>query len=287
MTVVDARFAAASDPRSWAARNVASFVRQTTVFAAYFAQFIKTRLAYRVDFAIDMLANLFAMAVQLAILGALFAKVPALRGWSYEQVLFIYGFSLLPLGLFNIVSINLYRFGEKYIVEGNFDRVLVRPVNPLAQILFEEFNLSGINEMILGTGVMLFAGARLGLQWAPADLAALALLTVTASLIFTGIFLGLTSVSFWFEDRMGLAPPVYNIIRFSRYPVTIFSPAVRLFLTFVMPFAFVAFYPAAWFVGAPEFRRLGMLTPLVGAAVFGLAYAVWRRGVRRYGSTGS
>lgn len=289
-----ARVAAAAGPRRERAEGprgrggaLGAAARQAGIFGAYFAQFIKTRLAYRLDFAIDMVANLFAMAVQLAILAALFAKVPTLRGWSYEQVLFIYGFSLLPLGLFNIWSINLYRFSERYLIEGHFDRVLLRPVNPLAQVLFEEFNISGLNEMILGGAIMAYAGARLGLAWSPLDLLVLGVLAITAGLIFTGIFLGLTSVSFWFEDRLGLAPPIYNVIRFSRYPVTIFSPGVRLLLTFVLPFAWVAFYPAAWFVGGPEFRRLALLTPLVGVAVFGLAYAVWSRGVRRYASTGT
>ncbi len=267
--------------------RLASLGRQAGIFAAYFAQFLKTRLAYRLDFAIDMTANVLAMLVQIAVLEALFAQVSSLRGWSFEQVLFIYGFSLLPLGLFNIWSVNLYGFSERYIIEGHFDRVLLRPVNPLAQILFEEFNISGLNELALGVAIMAWAGARLHLVWTAPDLLALLLLIVTASLIFTGIFLGLTSVSFWAEDRLGLAPPVYNVIRFSRYPMTIFSPLVRLFLTFVLPFAWVAFYPAAFFVGSPEFRRLGLVTPVVGIVVFGLAYGIWRRGVRRYASTGT
>ncbi|MHB8078049.1 MAG: ABC transporter permease [Candidatus Krumholzibacteriia bacterium] len=264
-----------------------SLRRQAGIFAAYFTQFLKMRLAYRVDFAIDLFANLVQAGVQLVILAVLFARVPALRGWSYEQVLFIYGFSLLPLGLFNIVSTNLYRFGERYVIEGHFDRVLLRPINPLAQIMFEEFNLAGVNEIAVGIGVMAHAAARLGLAWSPLDLGLFLLLAASAAGIFTGIFLGLTSVSFWFEDRLGLAPPVYNIIRFSRYPLSIFSPLVRLFLTFVLPFAWVAFYPATWFVGGPEVRRLALLTPLVGAAVFGGAYVLWSRGVRRYASTGS
>jgi ABC-2 type transport system permease protein len=264
-----------------------SLRRQGGIFAAYFAQFLKMRLAYRVDFAIDLVANLVQAGVQIVILAVLFARVPSLRGWTYEQVLFIYGFSLLPLGLFNIVSINLYRFGERYVIEGHFDRVLLRPINPLAQVMFEEFNFAGVNEIAVGIGVMVHASARLGLAWSFLDLALLLLLAVSAALVFTGIFLGLTSVSFWFEDRMGLAPPVYNIIRFSRYPLTIFSPLVRLLLTFVLPFAWVAFYPATWFIGSPQVRGLALLTPLVGAAVFGLAYVIWSRGVRHYGSTGS
>ena len=268
-------------------RGLPDLRRQVGVFAAYFAQFLKMRMAYRVDFVIDVSANLFSMAVQLSVLTAIFSKIDALRGWSFEQVLFIYGFSLLPLGLFNIVSINLYRFAERYIAEGNFDRVLLRPINALAQIMFESFNVSGLNELLLGSGIMIYAGAKLGMSFGLLDALALLLLAGTAALIYVGVFLGLTSVSFWHEDRMGLAPPVYNIIRFSRYPITIFGSAVRIFLTFVLPFAWVAFYPATHFVGSEEFQDYAFFTPLVGIAVFGLAYTIWKRGVREYASTGS
>lgn len=260
---------------------------QLGVVGAYFAQFLKTRLAYRADFCVDLVANILAVGAQLAVLGALFGKVEALQGWSFHQVLFIYGFSLLPLGLFNLVSVNLYGFAEKYIAEGHLDRVLLRPVNPLAQVVFESFNISGLNEVILGVGIMVYAGAGLHQAWSVADILAVALLAPSASLVYLGVFLGLTCVSFWSEDRLGLAPPVYNVIRFSRYPLTIYSRWVQIFLMFVLPFAWVAFYPATWFVGAPEFRRLALLTPLVGLTVFGLAYAIWQRGLRRYGSTGS
>jgi len=268
-------------------RRLAGVAWQLSIFAAYFAQFVKMRLAYRVDFMIDTVANLFALAVQLTVLTVLFSKIESLHGWSFEQVLFIYGFSLLPLGLFNLCSANLYRFAERYIVEGNFDRVLLRPVNALAQVMFESFNVSGLNELIIGSGVMIYAGKRLGLAFGPLDVVALLVLAPTAALVYTGVFLALTSVSFWHEDRMGLAPPVYNVIRFSRYPITIFSPLVRLFLTFVLPFAWVAFYPATWFVGDDQFRRFAFFTPLVGFVVFSLAYTIWKRALRHYTSTGS
>ncbi len=86
---------------------------------------------------------------------------------------------------------------------------------------------------------------------------------------------------------MGIAPPVYNVIRFSRYPLTIYSLPVRILLTFVLPFAWVAYYPATWFVGGSDLKLVAALTPLVGLAVFAGAVLIWRRGVRNYTSTGS
>jgi len=260
---------------------------QARIFGAYFVQFLKMRLAYRVDFLVDTLAVLFSLVIQLAVLDVLFGKVRALDGWSHAQVLFIYGFSLVPLGLFNLISVNLYGFADEYLIGGRFDRVLLRPVGSLAQVIFESFNVSGLSEILLGIAVMAHAGGKLDATFGVTDLLALGVLAPGAALVYLGVFLGLTTVSFWFEDKMGLAPPVYNLIRFSRYPLTIYSLPVRLFLTFGLPFAWVAFYPAAWFVGGPDLARVAWLTPLVGLTVFGGAALLWRRGVRNYVSTGS
>jgi ABC-2 type transport system permease protein len=260
---------------------------QISIFAAYFAQFVKMRLAYRMDFFVDTLAVSFSMVIQLAVLSTLFSKVKALEGWTFEQVLFIYAFSLLPLGLFNLVSVNLYRFSDQYIIEGKFDRVLLRPVGTLAQVIFESFNISGLNEILLGIAVMAYTGVKLGLDFGVQDILALMIMVPSASMVYMGVFLAITSVSFWHEDRMGLAPPVYNIIRFSRYPITIYSLPIRFFLTFVLPFAWVAFFPATYFLGSEEFGRIALMTPLVGLVVFGGSILIWQRGVRNYASTGS
>jgi len=273
-------------------RGTLSHIRwELGIFGDYFRQFVKTRLAYRVDFLIDTLAVSFSLVVQLAVLGVLFSKVDSLKGWSYHQVLFIYGFSLIPLGLFNLTSINLYGFSEKYIIQGKFDRVLLRPVSTLGQVLCESFNISGLNEILIGTVVMIYSAAKMNMVWEPTDILAVIVLGPSASLVYSGVFLGITAVSFWFEDRMGLAPPVYNMIRFARYPITIFGAPVRFFLTFILPFGWVAFYPASWFLGSPEggteFSKMALFTPLVGLVVFGGAVLIWRSGVRNYSSTGS
>jgi ABC-2 type transport system permease protein len=260
---------------------------QARIFGAYFGQFLKMRLAYRLDFFIDTLAVGFSLLIQLAVLGVLFSKVRELDGWSFPQVLFIYGFSLVPLGLFNLVSVNLYGFADEYLIGGRFDRVLLRPVGSLAQVIFESFNVSGLNEIFLGLAVMAHASVKLGADFGVTDGLALLVLAPGAALVYLGVFLAITAVSFWVEDKMGLAPPVYNLIRFSRYPITIYSLPVRIFLTFVLPFAWVAFYPAAWFVGGPELAKVALATPAVGVLVFTGAALMWRRGVRNYVSTGS
>ena len=57
---------------------------------------------------------------------------------------------MIPYGLFNVLSLNLYEFGNTYIMEGKFDRVLLRPVSSLFQILFENFRVESFHEALTG-----------------------------------------------------------------------------------------------------------------------------------------
>lgn len=260
--------------------------RHLAILGAYFGQFVKARLAYRADFVVDSLAILGSLAVNLAFLGVIYGKVQTLAGWSLEQLVFIHGFSLVPLGLFNLVSPNLWAFSERYLVEGRFDRVLLRPVHPVFQVVFESFQVAALGEIALGILLMTVAGARLHLPVSALDFAAFPVLAVSAAAVYLGVFLLLTAVSFWFEDRLGVGPPVYNMIRFARYPVTIYHPAVRALLSWVIPFAFAAFYPATPWLRQREFYVFAALTPLMGALCLAAALFVFERGARRYASTG-
>jgi hypothetical protein len=82
---------------------------------------------------------------------------------------------------------------------------------------------------------------------------AILLMLLSAVLVLAGIFLALASVSFWVEDKVGVLPPFYNLTSFGRYPITIYHTSLRVLLTWVLPYGFVAFYPATGFLRRAEF----------------------------------
>ncbi len=260
--------------------------RHASILLAYFSQFLKARLVYRADFLVDSLFVFGSLAVHLVFLGVLYTRIRDLAGWSLDQLILIHGFSMIPLGIFNLVSMNLWTFSERHLVEGRFDRVLLRPIHPVFQVLFESFNIAALNEIIVGAVLLGVAGARLGLSFQAWDVVALPVLALSAAAIYLGVFLALTGVSFWFADRLGIAPPVYNLIRFARYPVTIYHPAVRALLSWIVPFSFAAFYPATAFLRIREFYPYVWLTPAMAIVTIGLAMFVFSQGVKRYESTG-
>ena len=252
----------------------------------YFAQYAKARLAYRADFATAVFASFAGTAASFAVVLLLFSRFKHLAGWSFPEIVFLYGFSLVPYGLFNVLSMNLYEFADRYLTEGRFDRILLRPVSPLFQVLFESFRLESLQEVVTGTVAVLWALHRLP----HADPLGLLLLPVWAVLgagIYLSIFASLTAASFWIEDRVGLAPPVFNLMAFGRYPITIYDMKVRIFISTVIPFAFASFYPTALALGRREFLPLFWAVPVVTALSGWIALSLWRAGIRRYGSTGS
>ena len=261
--------------------------RHAGLFFAYLTQYLKVRISYRADFLIGLVTSLAATLFAFGFLLVLFTKIPKLAGWSFEEVLFLYGFSLLPYGLFNVVSMNLYEFGNTFIIEGKFDRVLLRPVSSLFQVVFEAFRVESLHEVLTGLVVVVIAARRLGLNWSAMDIFLLLFFGVCGAVIYISVFLMLTSASFWFEDRIGIMPPVWNMIAFGRYPLSIYHPYIRFMLSWIIPFGFASFYPTVRLLDRDEFRNFAPFIPVVAVVFLALAIFVWNRGVRQYASTGS
>ncbi|MBZ5501995.1 MAG: ABC-2 family transporter protein [Acidobacteriia bacterium] len=273
--------------KSGLAAAVTSAGRHAMLLAEYFMQYAKVRVSYRGDFFISLATSFAATIFALAFVVVLFQKVPQLAGWRFEEVLFLYGFSLVPYGLFNVLSLNLYDFGNDYIIEGKFDRVLLRPVSSLFQVLFQTFRIEALQEVATGVYCMGWAAHRLHLAWTPGKVALLLFFGLCAAVIYVSVFLILTTVSFWFEDRIGIHPPVWNLIAFGRYPLSIYSGAVQFFLCWVIPFGLASFYPSVRLLGRTVTPEYTAFVPVVAAAFLTLAIALWNFGSRHYASTGS
>src|ERR1700678_306058 len=178
--------------------------RHFGLFFDYFSQYAKVRVSYRGDFFISLATSFAATIFALSFVVVLFQKVPQLAGWRFEEVLFLYGFSLIPYGIFNIISLNLYEFGSTYIIEGKFDRVLLRPVSSLFQVMFETFRIESFQEVATGIFCMAWAMHRLGTPWTPTRLVLVIFFALCGAVIYISVFLILSTVSFWFEDRIGV-----------------------------------------------------------------------------------
>ena len=74
---------------------------------------------------------------------------------------------------------------------------------------------------------------------------------------------------------------------FAKYPSNIFNGVFKFIFTFIIPIAFVAYYPSLVFVTPDHIPLLTWLSPLIGVGFFYLSYKFWMLGVRKYDFTGS
>lgn len=262
--------------------------RILSIAAHYMGQTVKVKLAYRAELAVSLVSSLLWSAVNLVFFAVIFGEVPSMKGWSFEQVVFLYGFGQYAFGIFSVFAFSLmWQFGSEYLVEGQLDRVLLRPYPPLLQMVLDQLSVFDAIIVVKGVAIAGWAAWRLGIPFSLGSAVAFLALGVAAAAVLTGIALSLTFVSFWWPNRYGLFRPLFTLTEYSRYPIRIFPRWVQVLLTFVLPFGFACFYPAAWFFDDASLRRIAWLTPAVGAACMALASTLLRRGIDRYESAGS
>jgi ABC-2 type transport system permease protein len=129
----------------------------------YLKNYMKTRLTYRSDFWIEVLSDLLFNGLNLFVVLVIFRHTPLIGNWNEMQILFIYGYFMVPYGIF-ITFFNLWGFSERYIVKGEMDRILTRPAYNLAQLMLENMDPSSLFSALAGAIVMAYAGTHLGLE---------------------------------------------------------------------------------------------------------------------------
>jgi ABC-2 type transport system permease protein len=196
-----------------------------------------------------------------------FGHTQFLSGWSRDEIIFIYGFFLVPFAVFG-AFFNIWDFNERYIVKGEMDRILTRPIHSLFQVILERMELESLFGAITGILIMGYASIQLDLTFQWYDFILFFVFVISGALVYAGIFVSLASIGFWSDARTSLMPMMYNIGNYGRYPVDIYNSVIRFVLTWILPFAFVGVYPAAFFLEKEEWYIYSFLTPVMGVGFF-------------------
>lgn len=256
------------------------------LFWDYFKNYMKTRMTYRSDFWIEIVSDLAFQGLNLLFILIVFMHTPTLGGWTQAQMVFVYGFFMVPYGIF-FAFFNLWNFAERYIIKGELDRVLTRPAHNLAQLILENMDPSSLAGSVVGLVIMGYAAQSIDIPWAWYDPLIFVLLVASAVAIYFGLYVTLAALSFFSDSPTGIFPLMFNIQVYGRYPVTIYNRLIQIVLTFVLPFGFVGFYPAAYFLERAEWREFVWISPLAGAVAVTVGLLLWHVGILRYRGAGS
>ena len=250
------------------------------------AMHLKGELEYRVNFILSFLSQILVFFTYYFIILALFTKFDHIKGFTLYEVLLC--FSIIQFGFsFNeVFARGIDRF-DRLIIQGNFDRLLLRPQNIILQVLCSDSDFVKLSRLIQAIIVLFVALFHLSIEWNVWRVMALFLMLFSACVIFFGIFL--MAASYCFFTVQGLE--VRNVFtdggkHMAQYPIGVFSKGFVFFFTFIIPYAFVNYYPLLYVIGRTN-NVLYAFSPLLVVLYLIPSVLVFYWGMKRYASVGS
>jgi ABC-2 type transport system permease protein len=249
------------------------------------------RMHFRLDFFSGVVGVMVLNIVNLSLIGVILSRFDHINGWILWEIVFLYSLWILGHSIFSLLFWHVPDL-EEYIIDGTFDQFLVRPTSVFLQFIAREVNYVGVADMVVGIAGISLALTNLGLEWAPWQWLLLIGAILSGTIIEFGINLALASVAFWTGRSSSLW---FTVFQFSfiiqQYPVDMFGRWFRVFVTAVIPVAFINYYPSLLLLGKIQpgspWSWLGFASPFVALLLLAFGGFIWRLGIRAYSSTGS
>ncbi|MCS7205029.1 MAG: ABC-2 family transporter protein [Leptospiraceae bacterium] len=251
---------------------------------------IQSKMEYRGSFYVFLLSIVSFYLSQIFVIVIMIYNFRSIQGWGPGELSLLYTLFIFSYGITSNVFSGLLFFSE-FIRKGDYDRILLRPLNTLGQIISMNFDLTGLIHFGLGIIALILTHHFLPIEWDLKRIFLFVLTIIGGSLIFGAIRIFVAGVSFFAIKNDSLQHlVVFSTREFILYPLNIYNRFVQFFLTFIFPIGFVNYYPAHLFLDKKEAFLHPMLiygTFPVGVVFFLLSLLFWRVGEKHYGSTGS
>ncbi|MFF3942494.1 ABC transporter permease [Streptomyces phaeofaciens] len=246
----------------------------------------RAQLEYRAEFLLMIAIGAVWQVSVIVFATVLLSRFTGMGGWDSSEVLLIPATRMLAHGLFVLVLGRMHFIGRQ-IQEGRIDIYLVRPMPVHRQVQLAYFPTNAIGDLTVAAGLMAGALGRSGLDWSAGRISYLIAAVVGGMLLEAALFTAVAAAALrfpaadywsnWLEELLGT---------FGSYPLNVLPRAVSGFLTYGLPLAFVAYFPAAVLTGHGHDTGvpywLAALSPLLGALAYLGSRLLWRWSLGHY-----
>ena len=252
---------------------------------------ILTVIEYPSNIAGWLISNPLQFIMGFAIIKFVVQSFGEINGWNYGQLAFLYGISVISHALSMIFFVQGWFMGY-YVIEGEFDRYLTRPLGVLYQFFFTNINIFGVTDLIPGILVFVYGCVKCRIPVTWLFVVQVIVMLVGATLIRGGIYILLGSTSFYTRSAVDFGQYTQEIMdKTTMYPISMYPESMKFILTHLIPIGWVSFYPASGILGIGTGSANGMTLPFITLAVgilVMLAAGVWfNAGLRKYESAGN
>jgi len=250
---------------------------------------LRTRLAYKWNFAVGLLLQMALNFSELAAILLIIQRVHNIGGWDAYGLMILFGLMSASSGIYHIFASELNSF-DKYLVDGQFDAILTRPAPTLLTIAARSVDLEHSAIFLQGVGVLAFVYIKktAQLHFGVNTIVEMAVGIICGAFIWFSIVTATATLGFWTTQVDNLQPVLlYGPETASAYPLTIYPKAIQLVFYSILPTAFGAFIPASVILHKGVGDIALVYCGLVSLIAFAVAVWFWNFGVRHYTSTGT
>jgi ABC-2 type transport system permease protein len=251
----------------------------------------KSQLQYRASFIMFIAGNFIITLAEFLAIAVLFTRFGSLQGWRLPEVAMFYGLISISYALSEAFGRGFDMFALQ-VINGEFDRVLLRPRSTGLQVLAHDFQLHRAGQLLQGLAVLIWASVNVGFNWNIAKIALLIFAVGGGVAVFTGLFVMQAAMCFWSTQSLEVMNSfTYGGVEAIQWPLPIFKRWFANLFVFIIPLACVNYFPMLAILGKADVLKFPVwfhwVSPSAGLLFLGLALLVWRFGVRHYRSTGS
>lgn len=255
-------------------------------YLKYFKINLKSEMQYKSSFILSFISQFFVFFGYYFTILCLFDKFSNVKGFTLYEVLLT--FSIIQFGFaFCETFFRGVDVFDRLIVEGDFDRLLLRPQNILLQVFGSEISFIKLSRLLQAIIILIITIINIDIVWNIKKIITLLFMLLSSVLIFLGIFI--LAASYCFLTVKGLE--VRNVFtdggkHMAQYPIGIFRKGFVFIFTYIIPFGCVNYYPLLYLTDRVN-NNLFIFIPLITIIYLIPCILIFYKGVKRYSSVGS
>lgn len=270
------------------------------LWGVFLKQQLKGIIEYKLDFIMGMISVLFQQVGLFLVTIVVFTQLKTLGGFSINDMFLLYGFYTLVRGIDHFYNDNIWSFAWNKVKDGNFITILLRPINPILHIIIERFNMSGLNEILVGILIIEYSKRKIGITLNIAEWLILILLILCGVSIYFSIKLLFSAPAFWTVCCGEFMTAGYEISNSAKYPIEIYkNEIIKNILLYALPFPITAYLPTIYCLNKVQnlsrifgienmnMNHMIIYCVIISVILLTISIKVWFIGIKRYEPTGT
>ncbi len=261
-------------------------IRYLRLYAHFLRFSFSKAMEFRFDFFFRIFMDILYYGINIGFYKVIFSHTESLGGWNEQEVMvFVGGFLVVDAINMTVFANNLWQIPD-YINKGELDYYLLRPVSSLFILSLRDFAANSFVNLIAAFGILAYSLAQYDGVITFGGLLLFLIMLVAGAVLRYLLRMCFLIPAFWLHTGRGLDMVFFQLNRFIERPHTIFTGAMRIMLTSILPFGIMASYPATLLIDGFSWSIFGQF---VGVMILFsvIVHWFWNRGLRSYSSASS